>query len=47
VIKDAMETDIVIVKTGETNALIRDIYETDMLAEETGHGVTHVFYSMF
>ena len=39
VIKDTMETDIVIVDTEETNTLIRDIMETDILGEETKHKV--------
>ena len=39
-ITDTMETDIVIVDTEETNTLIRKIMETDILAEDTRHGVT-------
>ena len=38
-----METDIVIVDTEETNALIRDIMETDILAEENKHKVFNMY----
>ena len=38
-----METDIVIVDTEETNALMRDIMETGILAEETKYKVFNMY----